>query len=258
MKSSHDFFCEYGPQRQFSESSTISLPSIGPFTNFEVEDSKLFVKPKSPTNSDLDQYSDQSQHSVSDSEDLFLPDHEAEEQQLPQQVVETFDKHCDNPISGSLPPMVCEEVSQPCTSQKQLVTGHDKSASLKKNVTLCRERWSKRPETFQYFAKCYRCLDRELRAQQFILTQGWSEDTCNKRKRSLKDLDATHDLTNGHPIGKCILNAFRKDAIFYRGDFIGMRKGTPLVNSSQCTTPYRKLFSQSIDESISLWEKSFL
>ena len=92
-----------------------------------------------------------------------------------------------------------------------------------------------------------------LMAQQTILVQGWKEHISQPSKRSLNDLEYTRDLVNGHPIGKCILNAFSKGAVYYRGDFLKKK----VVNSSQNTTSHRKLFSQKVDESISSWEKAF-
>ena len=96
-----------------------------------------------------------------------------------------------------------------------------------------------------------------LLAQQIVIVKGWKEHISSPNKHSLKNLAYTQDLVNGHPIGKCILTAFHRKSLYYRGDFIGERKGPPLVNSSQNTTPHRKLFSLQTDASISMWEKAF-
>lgn len=259
LKSSHAHsaqdFVIYLPEGQLRDSSDFS-------SLCEVEDSRPFLKLKSPTNSEFDLDSDQ--HSISDSDETTNNSNassEEVEKQLPQAetAVELF-RGCNIiQTATNYSSVVCQEVSQPNISHwSEIVTGCESYSSLPRfhfEVYLM----SRRPDVHQNrpFAAGYPCFDRELRAQQTIITMGWRENLSNPKKRSLRKIDFTHDLTNGHPIGKCILNAFRKDAFYYRGDFFGERKGALVVNASQNTTPHRKLFSQELDEKISLWEKAF-
>ena len=218
-----------------------------------------FVKLQSPSHSELGPDSDENLNSDDDSSNSvhLIPEEEkvdvAEEQGT--HIVESQD---EIPMTVSME--VHQEVGQPCasTGKSEMVTGCDLSFMFfRLNLTTRPRSPGKR---FQFSATYCPCLGRELRnlmAQQVIITDGWKENISTSKKRSLRHLEYTQDLVNGHPIGKCILNAFRKDSVYYRGDFIGERKGSLIVNSSQSTTPHRQLFSQLIDESISQWEETF-
>ena len=248
-------FVTYLPERQGRDSSSSEFSNLS-----EVEDSKVFTKLESPANSEFDLDSDPDQLSISDSDEATTNSNttsEEIEKQLPQAVtaVELFSIQT---VANYLP-VVCKKVTQPNISQwGEIVTGRESCNSLPRFHCEVDLR-SRRPDIRRnrLFAAGYPCLDRELRAQQTIITMGWRENLSSPKKRSLRKIDFTHDLINGHPIGKCILNAFRKDALYYRGDFFGERKGALVVNASQNTTPHRKLFSQELDEKISLWEKAF-
>lgn len=217
-----------------------------------------FVKLQSPSNSEFDLHSDEnlslnSEDDTSNSVHLILEEEKSDvaEKQVTH-VVNLFE--FQDEISMTVSMEVHQEVCQPHapTEKSEMVTGCDRSFMF--SILNLTTRLSSPGRRVQYY---YPRLNRELRnimAQQVILTDGWKE---NINKRSLKHLVYTQDLVNGHPIGKCILNAFCKDSVYYRGDFLGERKGSLIVNSSQNTTPHRRLFSQPTDESISLWEKTF-
>ena len=235
------------------------------FKYYFMEDSKPFFKLQSPAVSefDSDSNSEESDGSCSGigSDVNHFPEKDMNTPELLQlQNIAAFCKAAksEQQIALQLQDATADlKVGQSNTSQGEIVTGCDLPLSrfyLENRLGLIQpeSRFQRRMPTVIPCEDVWRLL-----AQQIVMVKGWKEHVSNPNKQSLKNLACTQDLINGHPIGKCILTAFHRNSLFYRGDFIGERKGSPLVNSSQNTTPHRKLFSQQTDASISLWEKSF-
>ena len=259
--------CE-AAQPEIKASHTIVMEAESPQEVFDcfkfVEDSKPFFKLQSPTTSEFDPDSNSEDGScgsdvnhIPEEEDVDTPElllqntapfYEASESEQPVQLQLQEDTVVANSHS---------EAGQSNTSQGEMVTGC--------HLSLSRFYLEHRCGLIQPESRFQRCMPTgipcddvwRLLAQQIVIVKGWKEHISNPNKQSLKNLTCTQDLINGHPIGKCILTAFHQNSLYYRGDFIGERKGPPLVNPSQNTTPHRKLFSQQTDVSISLWEKAF-
>ena len=230
-----------------------------------VEDRKPFYKLQSPTTSELD--------SDSNSEDEFCKGSGSDVSHFPEDVgapelLQNATHFCgaaknEPQVAQQLQDVVAfthSEVNQPNATQGEMVTGCHSSLNVSRFCLELRHGLIQPESRFQRHNMPTEvpCGDIwRLLAQQIVIVKGWKEHVSSLNKHSLKNLAYTQDLINGHPIGKCILTAFHRNSLYYRGDFIGERKGPPLVNSSQNTTPHRKLFSPETDASISMWEKAF-
>ena len=232
---------------------------------------KYFLKLQSPTNSEFDSESESSGsedeptgYQLSDPEEQELCDSSGQVQQVTEDLFERQDLATEHTAVVSPTAVAHPEVGEPRTTRvvSEMVTGSNLSSTLMLsrlnyyNSLVALSKWQAKRYTNMQVTFDHPFVTKEilsLMAQQFVLTHGWKEHISQPSKRSLSDLEYTRDLVNGHPIGKCILNAFSKGAVYYRGDFLKKK----VINSSQNTTSHRKLFSQEIDASISSWEKAF-
>ena len=233
-----------------------------------VEESKPFYKLQSPTTSEFD--------SDSNSEDEFCNASGSSASQLPveedvgsPELLQNAAHFCG---AAKNEPQIAQQSVQDVVAFSHSEAGQPNVSRGEMQVTGCHSSlnasrfcFEPRNGLIQPESRFQQCMPIEvpcgdiwrLLAQQIVIVKGWKEHISSPNKHSLKNLAYTQDLVNGHPIGKCILTAFHRKSLYYRGDFIGERKGPPLVNPSQNTTPHRKLFSLQTDASISMWEKAF-
>ena len=257
------------PEMKSSHSTVVETESLHEgFDSFKfVEDNKPFYKLQSPAISEFDSDTNSEDGSCSgvgsdvnhapEEEDVDTPELLRLQNIAPCYEAAKSEQQVALQLQGDMLAIARSEVGQPNTSQGEIVIGCD--------LSLSRFYLERRHGLIQPESRFQRCMPTEvlcddvwrLLAQQIVIVKGWKEHISSPNKQSLKNLAYTQDLINGHPIGKCILTVFHRNSIYYRGDFVGERKGPPLVNSSQNTTPHRKLFSQQTDASISLWEKAF-
>ena len=215
--------CE-AAQPEIKTSPSIVMEAESPQELFDcfkfVEDSKPFFKLQSPTISEFDPDSSSEDGSCSgicsdvnhapeeedvDTPELLLhstaPFYEASESEQPVQL--QLQEDTVVAISHS-------EAGQLNTSQGEMVTGC--------HLSLSRFYIEHRYGLIQPESRFQQCMPTgspcddvwRLLVQQIVIVKGWKEHISNP---SLKNLVCTQDLINGHPIGKCILTAFRQNSL---------------------------------------------
>ena len=113
-------------------------------------------------------------------------------------------------------------------------------------------------------------VDNTLYCQQCIIWEGsWKIDENAKAPITIQmECQPNEDgnahpiryenVTDGHPIARCVLDKFKSNGRFYRGDTRRHRKKTNmLVTAGQCTTQTKRLFPYWMDSSTERLEKSF-